>query len=143
MQRSPIFFENPPVEAIRIRGLAHQNAAGLEEAVGAMKCGHGIEHMLDDMPHAHKIKTSVSEIRIYQLAATHIQSRLFGTLRSLAIYLEPSKRLKPRPRMASSALPFPHPTSRMQTSLGTSWEICRASWANTASDIQLMIVSLL
>src|SRR5262249_2522508 len=103
MQRSPIFFENPPLEAIRIRGLAHQNAAGLEEAVGATKCGHGIEHMLDDMRHADKIKTSVSEIRIYQLAATHIQSRLFGTLRSLAIYLEPSK---------PSEAPTPHGKQR-------------------------------
>src|SRR5215468_3223075 len=105
MQRSPIFFENPPVEAIRIRGLAHQNAAGLEEAVGAMKCGHGIEHMFDDMPHADKIKTSVSEIRIYQLAATHIQSRRCAVSRSIS---SPASRLKPRPRMASSALPFPH-----------------------------------
>src|SRR5258708_4492866 len=82
VERPPIFLENPPVETIGVRGLAHQNAAGLEEAVGAMKCGHGVEHMLDDMPHADEIKTPVGEIRIYQLPAMHVQARLFGVFRS-------------------------------------------------------------
>jgi hypothetical protein len=108
-----------------------------------MKCGHGVEHMLDDMPHADETKTPVGEIRNYQLPATHVQARLFGVLRSRGIDLKPRKPVKPKRRMASSALPFPHPTSRMQASLGTSREIRRASCANTASDIQPMIVSLL